>query len=123
MTARGRGTSSNTSTPSLSRYRFPAEWEPHAATWLAWPHYHEDWPGKFQPIPWVYAEIVRHLSQVEAVHILVNNTDAENRAIGHLRRAGANLARLHFHQWQTDRVWLRDSGPIFVKNPAGDLAV
>jgi agmatine deiminase len=104
-------------------YRMPAEWAPHAATWIAWPHNAEDWPGKFQPIPWVYAEIVRHLSQVEAVHILVNNTDAENRAIGHLRRAGANLARLHFHQWQTDRVWLRDSGPIFVKNSDGDLAV
>jgi agmatine deiminase len=105
------------------RYRMPAEWAPHAATWIAWPHHAEDWPGKFQPIPWVYAEIVRHLSQAEAVHILVNDVPAENRAIGHLRRAGANLARLHFHQWQTDRVWLRDSGPIFVKNPAGDLAV
>jgi agmatine deiminase len=101
----------------------PAEWAPHAATWIAWPHNAEDWPGKFQPIPWVYAEIVRHLSQVEDVHILVNNEDAENRATSHLRRAGANLARLHFHQWPTDRVWLRDSGPIFVKNPAGDLAV
>ena len=96
----------------------PAEWAPHAATWIAWPHNAEDWPGKFQPIPWVYAEIVRHLSQVEDVHILVNNADAENRATGHLRRAGANLARLHFHHWPTDRVWLRDSGPIFVKNPA-----
>ena len=101
----------------------PAEWSPHAATWIAWPHNAEDWPGKFQPIPWVYSEIVRHLSQVEAVHILVNNEDAERRATGHLLRAGANLARLHFHSWQTDRVWLRDSGPIFVKNPAGDLAV
>jgi agmatine deiminase len=101
----------------------PAEWAPHAATWIAWPHNAEDWPGKFQPIPWVYAEIVRHLSLVEDVHILVNDLHAENRATGHLRRAGANLARLHFHQWPTDRVWLRDSGPIFVKNPAGDLAI
>jgi agmatine deiminase len=97
------------------QYRMPAEWSPHAATWIAWPHNAEDWPGKFQPIPWVYAEIVRHLSHVEDVHILVNNDDAENRATGHLRRAGANLARLHFHHWPTDRVWVRDSGPIFVK--------
>jgi agmatine deiminase len=93
----------------------PAEWAPHTATWIAWPHNAEDWPGKFQPIPWVYAEIVRHLSSVEDVHILVNDADAERRAAGFLRRAGANLARLHFHHWQTDRVWLRDSGPIFVK--------
>ncbi len=103
-------------------YRMLAEWEPHAATWIAWPHNAEDWPGKFQPIPWVYAEIVRHLSRVEDVHILVNDLTAERRANGLLRRAGANLARLHFHHWQTDRVWLRDSGPIFVK-AGDDLAV
>jgi agmatine deiminase len=101
----------------------PAEWSPHAATWIAWPHNAEDWPGKFQPIPWVYSEIVRHLSHVEDVHILVNDLTAERRANGMLKRAGANLARLHFHHWQSDRVWLRDSGPIFVKNPANELAV
>jgi agmatine deiminase len=101
----------------------PAEWAPHAATWIAWPHNAEDWPGKFQPIPWVYAEIVRHLSGVEDVHILINNLTSENRATSILRRAGANLARLHFHNWATDRVWLRDSGPIFVKNPQGESAI
>ncbi len=101
----------------------PAEWSPHAATWIAWPHNAEDWPGKFQPIPWVYAEIVRHLSQVEDVHILVNDEAAEKRARRILLRAHANLARLHFHPWPTDRVWLRDSGPIFVKNPQGQLAI
>ena len=103
-------------------YRMPAEWEPHAATWIAWPHNPDDWPGKFQPIPWVYAEIVRHLSRVEDVQILVNDLAAERRATGILKRGGANMARLHFHRWPTDRVWLRDSGPIFVKNSQGDLA-
>jgi agmatine deiminase len=93
----------------------PAEWEPHAATWIAWPHNPDDWPDKFQPIPWVYAEIVRHLSRVEDVHILVNDLAAERRATSLLKRGGANLARTHFHHWPTDRVWLRDSGPIFVK--------
>ena len=58
----------------------PAEWEPHAATWIAWPHNADDWPGKFQAIPWVYADIVRHLSAVEDVHILVNDAAAEKRA-------------------------------------------
>jgi agmatine deiminase len=96
-------------------YRMPAEWAPHAATWIAWPHNPDDWPGKFQPIPWVYAEIVRHLSRVEDVHILVNDLVAEHRATSLLKRGGADLARLHFHHWPTDRVWLRDSGPIFVK--------
>lgn len=97
------------------QYRMPAEWSLHAATWIAWPHNPEDWPNKFQPIPWVYAEIVRHLSRVEDVHILVNDLSAERRATSALRRGGANLARIHFHHWPTDRVWLRDSGPIFVK--------
>jgi agmatine deiminase len=110
-------------TPTHQHYRMPAEWAPHAATWIAWPHNAEDWPGKFQPIPWVYSEIVRHLSRVEDVHILVNDLAAERRATNLLRRAGANLARLHFHHWPTDRVWLRDSGPIFVKNAAGESAI
>ena len=101
----------------------PAEWAPHAATWIAWPHNPEDWPGKFQPIPWVYCEIVRHLSQVEDVHILVNDAAAEKRARKMLLRHHANIARLHFHHWRTDRVWLRDSGPIFVKNAAGETAL
>ena len=108
---------------TVPAYRMPAEWEPHAATWIAWPHNPDDWPGKFRPIPWVYAEIVRHLSRVEDVHILVNDEAAERSASSNLRRGGANLARLHFHQWATDRVWLRDSGPIFVKTPRNDLAV
>jgi agmatine deiminase len=108
---------------TAAHYRMPAEWEPHAATWIAWPHNPDDWPGKFQPIPWVYAEIVRCLSRVEDVHILVNDLTAERRAITILQRGGANLARVRFHRWPTDRVWLRDSGPIFVKNPRAEKAV
>src|SRR6476619_2477140 len=61
-------------------YRMPAEWEPHEATWLAWPHEKSDWPGKFAPIPWLYGEIVRHLARVEHVRILVEDADAEQRA-------------------------------------------
>ncbi len=103
-------------------YRMPAEWAPHTSTWIAWPHNAQDWPGRFQPIPWVYSEIVRHLSQVEEVNILVNDERAEKVARRILTRSGANLARLHFHYWRTDRIWLRDSGPIFVKN-GDELAV
>ena len=106
-----------------THFRMPAEWAPHTATWIAWPHNPEDWPGKFQPIPWVYCEIVRHLSLAEDVHILVNDVATEKRAYGMLRRQGANLARLHFHTWRTDRVWLRDSGPVFVKGPQHEIAI
>lgn len=103
-------------TPRELDYRMPAEWAQHEATWIAWPHNADDWPGKFQAIPWVYADIVRYLSGVEEVHILVDNEAARKRAALILKRAGANLARVHFHLWPTDRVWTRDSGPIFVKN-------
>ena len=117
------GTEAEIATPREAGYRMPAEWSPHAATWIAWPHNPEDWPGKFQPIPWVYCEIVRHLSRAEDVHILVNDLATERRATGMLRRQGANLARLHFHHWRTDRVWLRDSGPIFLREPGGRVAL
>lgn len=104
-----------TGTPREQGYRMPAEWEKHAATWIAWPRNASDWPNKFQPIPWVYAEIVRHLARVERVHILVNDAAAEARAGGILNRAGANLANVSFHLWPTNRVWTRDSGPVFLK--------
>ncbi|HEV2462819.1 MAG TPA: agmatine deiminase family protein, partial [Acidobacteriaceae bacterium] len=110
-------------TPRESGFRMPAEFAPHAATWIAWPHNPNDWPGKFQPIPWVYADIVRHLASVEDVHILVNDAAAQRRAHGILTRAGADLARVHFHQWATNRVWTRDSGPIFVRRSSGAVAV
>ncbi len=103
-----------TATPRSLGLHMPAEWEPHAATWMAWPHNSEDWPGKFQAIPWVYGDIVRHLASVEDVHILVNDAAAGKRARNLLHRCGANLARVHFHHWPTDRAWLRDSGPIFL---------
>jgi agmatine deiminase len=110
-------------TPRELGYRMPAEWERHEATWLAWPHNPEDWPGKFQPIPWLYAEIVRLLSARERVHILVDDAKAEQRVTGMLERSGADLEQVRFHQWPTDRSWTRDTGPIFVRNAEGTVAV
>jgi agmatine deiminase len=93
--------------------RMPAEWERHAATWLAWPHYRGDWPGKFEPIPWVYAEILRNLSKHELVELIVNDAAAEKRARRVLALANALNDRIRFHRWPTDRVWTRDSGCTF----------
>jgi agmatine deiminase len=107
-------------TPRALGFRMPAEWEQHVATWLAWPHNREDWPGKFQPIPWVYAEIVRQLAKVERVRILVLDEKQEKAARRILNRAGANLDHVDFFRWPTDRVWTRDSGPIFVKNDSSN---
>jgi len=100
----------------------PAEWEGHEATWLAWPHELTDWPGKFAPIPWAFAEIVRHLTRVERVFLLVENGEAEARARAILKKAGAALEAVEFFRVATDRVWLRDSGPIGVKNTVGEVA-
>ena len=104
-------------------FRMPAEWESHEGTWLGWPHNASDWPGKFAAIPWLYAEIVRLLAQRENVHILVSGPTEQKRALGILKRAHAALERVSFHLWPTDRVWLRDSGPIFVKNATGKMAI
>ncbi|HLK32846.1 MAG TPA: agmatine deiminase family protein [Terriglobales bacterium] len=105
--------------PRALGFRMPAEWEPHAATWIAWPHNREDWPGKFQPIPWVYAEIVRHLARHEIVEIIVNDAEGERRARKVLESAGVELGTVvRFHRWTTDRVWTRDYGPIFLRKDA-----
>jgi agmatine deiminase len=101
----------------------PAEWEPHEATWLAWPHQRLDWPGKFAPIPWVYAEIVRHLARVECVRLLVQNRDLAEQARRILQKADADLAAVEFFVCPNDRGWTRDSGPLFVKGPDGEVAV
>jgi agmatine deiminase len=100
----------------------PAEWAPHAATWLAWPHYHGDWAGKFEPIPWVYTEIIRNLARHERVELIVNSAAAERQVRKLLDQADALAKNVRFHQWPTNRVWLRDSGCIFCKCGAGALA-
>src|SRR3954462_13810362 len=93
------------------KFRMPAEWERHEATWIAWPHNKSDWPGRFAPIPWVYGEIVRKLAEVEKVRILVGD-EGQPRKV--LKSVGANLANVEFYRCPTNRVWARDFGPIFV---------
>jgi agmatine deiminase len=94
------------------KLRMPAEWEPHEATWLAWPHEKSDWPGKFEPIPWLYGEIVRHLARVERVRII---TEDENRVRKILRKYNVDLNAVEFFPHATNRSWTRDYCPLFVK--------
>jgi agmatine deiminase len=101
----------------LSPLRMPAEWEPHAASWLAWPHNRDDWPGRFGPIPWVYAEIIKCLSCVEEVNILVE--DAASSVLEQVHGVDWDVARVHLHGVPTDRVWTRDYGPIIVRDSQG----
>jgi agmatine deiminase len=97
----------------------PAEWEPHEATWLAWPHERADWPGKIAPIPWVYTEVVRCLAPGERVRILVPHAAIESQARRLLARVGVDLGQVDFFRIPTDRSWTRDTCPLFVTR-AGD---
>jgi agmatine deiminase len=101
--------------PAARGFRLPAEWEPHEATWLGWPHNLTDWPGKFAPIPWVYGEIVRKLAPGEIARLLVNSPAHEAQARRLLGRVGVDLARVEFFRIPTNRGWTRDFGPHFVK--------
>lgn len=104
-------------------FRMPAEWEPHAATWLAWPHRRSDWPGRFSPIPWVYTEIVRAVSRHEPVNLVVPGPKTQARAAAMLAAVGVDLGQIRFHTLPTDRSWVRDSGPIVVVDDAGGRVV
>jgi agmatine deiminase len=106
-----------------AQYRMPAEWEPHASTWLAWPHRTSDWPGKFGPIRPVYAEIIRTLSRYEFVNVVVADSTMRVRATKLLNDVDADLTNVKFHIAPTNRSWVRDSGAIFVKNGKANIAL
>jgi agmatine deiminase len=110
-------------TPRSRGYRMPAEWTKHEGTWIAWPHRADDWPGRFGAIPFAFAEIVRHLVPNESVRIVVRNERAEANARTLLASSGVDLGAIRFFRWPTDRAWVRDSGPIFVRasEPSSDV--
>lgn len=100
--------------PAMLGYRMPAEWEPHAATWLSWPHKEASWPGNFAPIPRIWAEIVRALSPHETVRVLVNDAAMAALARDLCTSAGAALEQVDFHVITTNDAWMRDHGPTFL---------
>lgn len=102
-------------TPAALGFSMPAEWEPHEATWLAWPHHPTDWPDKLDTIRWVCTEIVRKLAPGETVRMLVGSRAEEKLARRYLGRAGADAPRVEFIVHPTNRGWTRDSGPLFIR--------
>jgi agmatine deiminase len=92
----------------------PAEWEPHEATWLSWPHKEESWPGAFEPVPAIFVEIARNLTESELVRINVADQDSAARVREMLRRGGANLDAVRLHLIPTNDAWTRDHGPVYV---------
>lgn len=106
-------------TPHSLGYRMPAEWEPHAATWLAWPHEPTDWPGKFDAIPWVFADVARHLQEAERIRVIVSGKREEATAKSVFSRSGVNLKQVDFVHLATDRSWTRDFLPLGVVRGTG----
>ncbi len=93
----------------------PAEWAPHRGTWLSWPHKEASWPGKFGPVPAIFARMVRHLADHEEVHINVAGPDMEQEVRRLLADEGAGAGNVCFHHNPTNDAWCRDHGPIFVQ--------
>jgi agmatine deiminase len=106
-------------TPAALGFSMPAEWEPHEATWLGWPHNPTDWPDKLDTIRWVYGEIVRKISPGECIRILVDSRTEEKLARRFFMRVGADDRKIEFVIHPTNRGWTRDSGPIFVRRRSG----
>jgi len=104
-------------TPKQLGYYFPAEFAPHAATWLSWPHKEASWPGKIEAIYPVYAEFIHHVSKGEMVNINVQDEAMKEKAIGYLQKTGADLNRIQFLFHATNDAWCRDHGPAFLINP------
>lgn len=104
-------------------FRMPAEWASHRATWIAWPHHAADWPGKFEAIPWVYAEIVRVLHRHEIVEILCNDDAVAEDARWRLQAHGCSAGGYRLHVVPTDRSWLRDTAPTAVHDNAGNVVL
>ncbi|QDT37082.1 agmatine deiminase family protein [Stratiformator vulcanicus] len=100
--------------PQDRSYRWPAEWEPHAATWLSWPHNRNSWPGRFGRVEPVYARMVRVLATSEPVHINVTDAAMERRARHYLSLAGAD-GEITFHYIPTNDAWCRDHGAVILK--------
>src|SRR5262249_12038123 len=101
--------------------RMPAEWERHRATWIAWPHHEPDWPGKLEPIPWVYAEIARIIAKYEPLEILCQSEEVLESARRALDAHDVRRDRVRLHLVATDRVWLRDSAPTGVLDAKGEV--
>src|SRR5438046_3809161 len=101
----------------------PAEWAPHRATWIAWPHHEPDWPGKLGPIPWVYAEIVRVLASHEQVEILCQDATVMADAQAAIDAHAVRTDRVRLHVVPTDRVWLRDSAPTAAFDERGHVVL
>jgi agmatine deiminase len=102
--------------PASLGYKFPAEFAPHLATWLSWPHKEASWPGKIESIYPNYAQFIKYLTLGEEVRINVVDEAMKSFAIGHLNQAAVDLNKVSFFMHPTNDAWCRDHGPAFLIN-------
>ena len=100
----------------IDEFRMPAEWEPQKSVWMSWPHNKNDWPGLFEKIPNIVGKIIKYLTKDQRIDLLVNNYKSIYTTRIYLKKIGCNISNIKFHKLKTDRLWLRDSGPIFLVN-------
>ncbi len=105
-----------TNLPKEQGYYFPAEFAPHEATWLSWPHKEASWPGKIATIYPFYAAFIKELVKGEKVRINVADAAMQSFALGHLQKAEVNLEHVEFFFHPTNDAWCRDHGPAFLLN-------
>ena len=101
---------------NISNFRMPAEWEKQDSTWLAWPHNKNDWPGLFQNIPSIFREIIFQISKYQKVNLLVQDQKQITKIQRYLLKKSINLSKVNIHVIRTNRVWVRDTGPIYLIN-------
>ena len=99
-----------------SLFRMPAEWERQQSTLMGWPYNKNDWPGKFNNIPKIFAEIISKITKSQKVNLIINNHKSKNIIKKLLRKKNARVRNVKFIICETDRVWMRDIGPIFIKD-------
>ena len=107
----------------LSNFRMPAEWENQDSTLIAWPHNKDDWPGYFENIPGVFARIIASISKVQKVKLLIQTIKNKLKIIKLIKRFNGKINNIKIIVKKTDRVWTRDSGPIFIINKNKDKKI
>tara|TARA_R110002033_G_scaffold56577_1_gene105495 strand:- start:3645 stop:4673 length:1029 start_codon:yes stop_codon:yes gene_type:complete len=96
--------------------RFPAEWEKQQGILLCFPHNGNDWPGKYGAIQWAFVEFIKKVATYEQVFLVVDSAKHQNNVMEMLEMATVNLKKVVFIIQKTNRSWMRDSGPIIIKN-------
>ena len=100
-------------------YKMPAEWEKQKSTLIGWPYNEEDWPDRFHNIPKIFGQIISNLSKSQNVKVLIKEKNSKKDIVPILKRYKSKLNNIYFIVCKTDRVWLRDTGPIFLKGNQG----